>query len=169
MTEEAIVNKVAHSGLVTIDLADYAPEQALTAFDIAPWLFRGMILKEQEFRDHVKQHNWAQYQNQIVCVHCSADAIVPTWAYMLLAVALKPFATRTFLGTVKECRASVFNERLSSVDYSAFQDVRVIIKGCGDIEVPVNTYVQVTSNLLPYAKSIMYGEACSNVPVFKKK
>lgn len=169
MTEEVIVNKVAQSGLVTIDLADYAPEQELTALDIAPWLFRGMILKEQEFRDYVKQHLWEQYQDKVVCIHCSADAIVPTWAYMLLAVALKPFASRTFFGTIEACREAIFNERLSSIDFSSFQDVRVIIKGCGDIEVPVNTYVQVTSSLLPYAKSILYGEACSNVPVFKKK
>jgi len=169
MSELEIENKVAASGLITLNLEDYAPTFERVELDIKPWLFREMILKEKDFREFVKLHDWAQYQNKIVCFVCSADAIVPTWAYMLLAISVQPYAVKYFFGSNQEIDAILFHEAINKIDFSQFQDKRVIIKGCGDIPLPINAFVEITAGLQPYAKSIMYGEACSNVPIYKKR
>lgn len=169
MSIEIIENKVANSGLITLDLEDYYEAGQRVELDIKPWLFREMILKEADFRASVKAHNWEQHQGKIVCFVCSADAIVPTWAYMLLAVSVQAYAKKYFFGSIQSADEMLFHEALNKIDFSQYQDVRVIVKGCGQTPIPVNAYVEITAKLLPYAKSIMYGEACSNVPVFKRK
>jgi len=150
-------------------LEDYSPSFERVELDIKPWLFREMILKEKDFREFVKLHDWAQYKDKIVGFVCSADAIVPTWAYMLLSVSVQPFAAKYFFGSIQEIDAILFHEAIAKIDFAQFQDKRVIVKGCGDIPLPVNAFVEITAGLQPYAKSIMYGEACSNVPIYKQK
>jgi hypothetical protein len=169
MSLDLIENKVASSGLITLNLEDFADNTPKVDLDIKPWLFREMILREKDFKEFVKAHDWAQYQDQIVCFVCSADAIVPTWAYMLLSVSVQPYAKRYFFGSTQMADELLFHEALKATDFSVYQDVRVIVKGCGERPIPVNAYVEITAALLPFAKSIMYGEACSNVPVFKRK
>jgi hypothetical protein len=166
---ELIENKVAASGLITLNLEDFFDASERIAIDIAPWLFRGLILKEKEFRESVKNHDWTQYSGKLVAFDCSTDAIVPTWAYMVLSVAIHPFAKRYFFGSLDQLNNILFQEGINSIEGQKFQDARVIVKGCGDIPVPVNAYVAITAKLLPFAKSIMYGEACSNVPIYKRK
>jgi hypothetical protein len=166
---ELIENKVANSGLITLNLEELFDPTERMVLDIAPWLFRGLILKEKEFRDYVKAHDWAQYQHKFLVFECSADAIVPTWAYMLLSVAVHPFAKRYFFGSAQDLNVLLYQEAIDKIDASQYQDARVIVKGCSDIPVPVNAYVAITAKLFPVAKSIMYGEACSNVPIYKKK
>ena len=166
---ELIENKVAASGLITLNLEDFFDEAKRTEIDIAPWLFRGLILKEKEFREAVKSHDWSQYTGHLLTFTCSTDAIVPTWAYMLLSVAAHPFAKRYFFGTLDQLNVLLYQEAIEKVNAENYQDARVIVKGCGDIPVPVSAYVSITAKLLPYAKSIMYGEACSNVPIYKRK
>lgn len=166
---ELIENKVAASGLLTLNLEELFDPTERVTLDIKPWLFRELILKEKEFREHVKFHNWNQYQNKFVVFECSTDAIVPTWAYMLLSVAIQPFAKRYFFGSTENLNVILFQEAIEKIDVGIYQDARVIVKGCSDIPVPVNAYVSITAKLLPVVKSIMYGEACSNVPIFKKK
>ncbi len=166
---ELIENKVAASGLLTLNLEELFDPTERVKLDIKPWLFRELILKEKEFREHVKLHNWNLYQNKFVVFECSTDAIVPTWAYMLLSVAIQPFAKRYFFGSTETFNVILFQEAIDKIDVSIYQDARVIVKGCSDIPVPVNAYVSITAKLLPVAKSIMYGEACSNVPIYKKK
>lgn len=168
MSDE-IINRVADSGLITLNLEDFADPTPKVELDIKPWLFREMILKEKEYREFVKQHDWSAYAGKIVCFTCSADAIIPTWAYMLLAVSVQPFAKRYFFASLAQAEELLFHEALLKVDFSKYRDARVIVKGCGDIPVPVNAYVEITAGLQPFAKSILYGEACSNVPVFKRK
>lgn len=166
---ELIENKVANSGLITLNLEELFNPIESVVLDIEPWLFRGLILKEKEFRDHVKSHDWLQYQDKFVLFECSSDAIVPTWAYMLLSIAVHPFAKRYFFGSAQDLNVLLYQEAIDKIDSSQYQDARVIVKGCSDIPVPVNAYVAITAKLLPVAKSIMYGEACSNVPIYKKK
>ncbi|OYU94642.1 MAG: hypothetical protein CFE21_15300 [Bacteroidetes bacterium B1(2017)] len=169
MSEDLLIeNKVANSGLVTLNLEDYYEPAEKLVLDIKPWLFRELILKEKDYREFVKAHDWSQYAGKIVAFTCSSDAIIPVWAYMLLGVSVQPFAKRYFFASLPEVETILFQEALQKVDYSAFKDVRVIIKGCGQISIPVSAYVEITAKLQPFAKSIMYGEACSNVPVFKK-
>ncbi|HCR54856.1 MAG TPA: hypothetical protein DIW27_10595 [Cytophagales bacterium] len=167
MSEE-IINKVARSPLQTIDLEElYVPGQRVT-LDIKDQLFQEMILKEKDFRDFIKSNDWSIYKGKHVAIHCSADAIVPTWAYMLLAVALKPFATTIIFGSLEEMEAQLFKAKLDSIDWSVYQNGKVVIKGCSKVNVPVAVYVDVTSRLQPIASSIMFGEPCSTVPIFKK-
>ncbi|MCU0421279.1 MAG: DUF2480 family protein [Bacteroidia bacterium] len=166
---QIIENKVANSGLVTINLELFYDTTERVLLDIKPWLFMEMILKEKDFREHLKQHDWSQYQNKLVAVYCSADAIVPTWAYMLVAVQLQSVAKRYVFGDLQKLEQLLFQEAISSINLDEYKDARVIIKGCSDVPVPVYAFVEITNKLLPVAKSIMYGEACSNVPVFKRK
>lgn len=166
---QIIENKVANSGLVTINLQLFYDTTERVLLDIKPWLFMEMILKEKDFREHLKQHDWSQYQNKLVAVYCSADAIVPTWAYMLVAVQLQSVAKRYVFGDLQKLEQLLFQEAISSINLDEYKDARVIIKGCSDVPVPVYAFVEITNKLLPVAKSIMYGEACSNVPVFKRK
>lgn len=169
MSLDLIENKVAASGLITIDLADYSPKFPLVEIDIKPWLFRELILQEKSFREQVKAHDWSVYQDKIVVFTCKSDAIIPVWAYMLLGVSVQPFANRFFFGTIQSAEDILFSEAISNVDFEVYKDARVILKGCGEKHIPENAYVAFTAGLLPVAKSIMYGEACSNVPVFKRK
>lgn len=163
-----IENKVLNSGLITFDLETlYHPGQRIL-FDIKPLLFREMILKEKDFREYIKTHDWSQYQGQNIAFICSTDAIVPTWAYMLLAKAIQPFANRYVFGDLQSLEYTLFYDAISKIDLEELRDKRVIVKGCSDQNVPVSAYVEITNKLLPLVKSIMYGEACSNVPIFKK-
>ena len=169
MSDERIENKVAASGLITIDLAQYGPDLPLVAVDIKPWLFKELILQEKSFREFVKLHDWSAYQDKLVAFYCSSDAIIPVWAYMLLGVSVQPFAKRFFFGSLQQVEDILFAESIAKVDFETYRDARVILKGCGETRIPENAYVAFTAGLLPVAKSIMYGEACSNVPVFKRK
>lgn len=168
--QENIVNKVAQSGLITIDLAQYAPKQEdIVIYDIKDNLFHGLILKEKDFRDFVKQHDWTQYQDKHIAITCSTDAIVPTWAYMILSNKLSPYAKSIHFGTKEEVVRDLFSEAIQTVDYAVYQNERIVVKGCGDIYVPESAFVSFTHKLSQVAKSIMYGEPCSTVPVFKRK
>lgn len=168
MSEE-IINKVASSGLVEINLEDYYPEGERAQIDIASKLFGGLILKEKDFRDYVKNEDWSVYSGKLVAVFCSADAIVPTWAFMLLATALQPYAKRVVFGTPDVLETVLYNEALKKINPEEFRGARVVIKGCSKLPVPVSAYVELTAMLRPFAKSIMYGEPCSTVPLFKRK
>jgi len=164
-----IVNKVAQSGLLTVDLAKYAPEREIVVYDIKDNLFQGLILREKDFREFVKTHDWSRYAGKHVGIVCSADAIVPTWAYMLLANRMQPHAASVHFGTKEEVERNLFAEAMEKIDYETYRDQRVVVKGCGDIPVPESAFVRFTAELSKVAKSIMYGEPCSTVPVFKRK
>jgi hypothetical protein len=165
---EEIVNKVAASGLVTFNLEDYYVQGERIELDIKDHLYEGLILREKDFREFVKNHDWAQYSNHYVAISCSTDAIVPTWAYMLLATKLQPFAKQVFFGNKEAMESALYYEKLSKVNLDEYRDQRVVIKGCSNLPVPVSAYVEVTRILTPIVKSIMYGEPCSTVPLYKK-
>lgn len=167
--EELIPNKIAASGLITLSLEDFYPKGERKHLDIAPWLYEGMILREKDFRESVKNHDWSQYQNCYVSVDCSADAIIPQWAYMLLGVELEPFAKKVVYGNQERLESLLMDEAISQADLSEYEDRRVILKGCGHLPIPPHAYVAFVNKLKPYAKSIMFGEACSTVPIYKKK
>ena len=166
MSDE-IVNKVANSGLITIDLEEFYPKGERVLFDIKPLLFHELILKEKDFREFIKQHDWSSYQDKMVAITCTADAVVPTWAYMLVSIALEPFAKKIVFGNLETLEAILFSEVLQSITYSDYQDKRVVIKGCSSLPVTTNAYVELVRGLKPYVKSIMYGEPCSTVPLYK--
>jgi hypothetical protein len=168
MSEE-IINRVAQSGLFTLDLEDYYPREEVVVFDLKPLLFREMILKEKEFRAGLQQIDWSGYTGKILAVTCTADAIIPAWAYMLVAAAARPFARHIVLGDPQTALQQTFLANLQAIDADSFADKRVIIKGCGDLAIGPFAYLEMTRLLQPVVKSILYGEACSNVPVFKKK
>jgi hypothetical protein len=168
MSEE-IINKVAQSGLLTLDLEDYYPREEIAVFDLKPLLFREMILKEKEFRAGLHEIDWSEYNGKILAVTCTADAIIPAWAYMLVAVHAQPFVRNIVLGDTHTALQQTFLANMQTIDLDAFIDKRVIIKGCGDLAVGPFAYLAITRLLQPVVKSIMYGEACSNVPVYKKK
>ena len=166
---EPIVNKVAESGLITIDLEElYTPGERVL-FDIKGWLFEEIILKEKDFREQIKQHDWSIYSNKLVAVTCSADAIVPTWAFMLVATAVAPYAQQVIFGDLIRMEEVLFDAKLNLLDLTSFSDQRIVIKGCSKVNVPVSAYVRLTALLQPVVKSIMYGEPCSTVPVYKRK
>ena len=166
---EEIINRVANSSLVTFDLETLYVRGERVTYDIKDHLFQGLILREKDFRDHIKAHNWSGYQDKFVNIVCTADAIVPTWAYMLLAVALKPYAKRIFFGASEEMEKEIFHEGLSAVDWEQYRNAKVVVKGCSDLQVPVSAYVEATSRLASVASSVMYGEPCSTVPIFKAR
>lgn len=167
--QETIVNKVAQSGLITVDLAHFAPQGERVVYDIKDNLFQGLILREKDFREFVKAHNWEQYQGKFVAITCSADAIVPTWAYMLLANRLAPYAAAVVFGDLPTLETILYERALEEIDMEQYRDQRVVVKGCGDIEIPESAFVKFTAMASKVAKSIMYGEPCSTVPVFKRK
>lgn len=169
MEEQEIINRVANSVLEVFDLEDYYPEGERTAVDISQWLWEGFVLKEKDFRDSLKNHDWQQYSGMYVALTCSTDAIVPAWAYMLVTVYLQPFAKKIIQGTIGELNAAIYQELLNNLDYSTYKDKSVIIKGCSRKPVPQEAYVMAAQKLLPLAKSIMFGEACSSVPLYKRK
>jgi len=168
MSEE-IVNKVAQSSLQTLDLEEYYPREEIVLFDLKPHLFMEKILREKDFRAALQQIDWTQYQDKIVAVTCSVDAIIPLWAYMLIAVNLQPFARDIVMGDEQTALQQAFLSRLAAIDIQEFADKRIIVKGCGDLLLGGFAYMEIAKRLRPVVKSIMYGEACSNVPVYKKK
>lgn len=167
--QENIVNKVAASGLITLDPADLYIKGERVIYDIKDNLFHGLILKEKDFREFVKEYNWAQYKDKIVGIVCSADAIIPAWAYMLLANKMAPFARDVVFGSGEALEVILFEKAIEGLDVEQYRDQRVVIKGCGDIPVPVAAYVSLTRKLTPVVKSLMFGEPCSTVPIYKKK
>jgi hypothetical protein len=166
---DEIINRVANSKLITIDLEDYYPKGQRVLFDIKDWLFEGFVLREKDFRIQVQEFNWAQYQDNFVALTCSSDAIIPGWAYMLLSLQLESFAKKVIVGDLEQLETSIYQDIINNLDVSAFKDKPIIIKGCSNKPVPQNAYIMLSNKLKPLAKSIMYGEACSSVPLFKKK
>jgi hypothetical protein len=167
--QENIVNKVAQSGLISFDLADLFPQGERVLYDIKDNLFHGLMLREKDFREFVKEHDWASYSGKHVAIICSADAIVPTWAYMLLGSKLAPHASTVIFGDLETLETLLFQKELNRLNLDNFRDQRIVIKGCGDIAVPVSAFVEITAKLAAVAKSIMYGEPCSTVPIYKRK
>lgn len=167
--ENEIVNRVSNSQLITFDLEElYTPGERVL-FDLKNILFQELILREKDFRGFIKDHEWLQYQNKLVAITCSVDAIVPTWAYMLLASALQPHAQFVVFGSLQDLETRLFEEALNKIEWQKFDKAKVVVKGCSKVEVPVSAYLEVTNRLRPVAQSIMFGEACSTVPVFKRK
>lgn len=167
---EEIRNKVKESGLISMDLADFKPNQSLiVSIDIADNLWQGLVLKEKDFRNYIDTYDWSQYKNLFVHIHCSADAIVPTWAYMLVASKLVGIARLALVGSKFELEKQVIALNILSIDVTDYIDGRIIIKGCADITSPEFAMVTLVQKLQPIAKSIMYGEPCSTVPVYKRK
>ncbi|WP_418264388.1 DUF2480 family protein [Flavobacterium faecale] len=164
---DEIINKVAESKLEVFDLEDYYPKGIRTQIDISQWLIEGFLLKEKDFRECLKNHDWKQYQDHFVAIHCSTDAIVPAWASILVAIQLAPFAKKIVDGTLTDLEASLYEELLAKIDYTLYTNKSMIIKGCSKKPVPVRAYVLAAHYLQPHAKSIMYGEACSAVPLYK--
>jgi len=169
MMSDEIVNKVANSVLEVFDLEDYYPLGIRTQIDIAQWLYEGLLLREKDFREALKNHDWSQYQDHFIVINCSTDAIIPAWANMLVTIHVTPFAKKVILGNSKDLDISIYQEILQNLDYSKYKDKPIIIKGCSKKPVPESAYLLVTQYLQPIAKSIMYGEACSAVPLYKKK
>lgn len=165
---EEIVNKVAASGLVTIDMEEWYPEGERILIDIKQQLFQELILREKDFREYIKTTNWSFYKDKYVAITCSADAIVPTWAFMLLTTALAPFAKEVVFGSLEDLENIIFGKIINSLNTDNYKDARIIIKGCSKRHIPIGTYVALTNKLQPVAKSIMYGEPCSTVPLYKK-
>ena len=166
--EQTLVNRVAQSGLVTINLEDFYPEAELLTFDIKDYLFQGLILKEKDFRKDLKDHDWSMYSDRHLHVYCSTDAIIPTWAYMLVACHAQDYALSIFQGTKEEFLKNYYNRILDNLDYSEYDDKRIVIKGCSNRPVPVGAYTTLTGHLKSHALSIMYGEPCSTVPIYKR-
>ena len=167
--EEQIVNRVANSAIVTIDLEDFYPEGKRTVIDISQWLQGGIVLREKDFRSQVKAYDWSQYQDCYVALRCSTDAIVPGWAYMLVSLQLAPLAKKTVVGSLETLESLLYAEIIEKFDVKDYKDKPIIIKGCAHKPIPQNAFVLISQKLQPIAKSIMYGEACSAVPLFKKK
>jgi hypothetical protein len=166
---EELRNKVAESGIITLNLENYFPKEEICTFDIKDFLFMEMLLKEKEFRSSLENHDWEQYRNKQVALFCSTDAIIPMWAYMLIASRLSSIASLVFEGTKEELFKKLFIENIGAINANEFEDKRVVIKGCGEKEVLPYAYTAITNRLLPVVKSLMYGEPCSTVPVYKKK
>jgi hypothetical protein len=166
---EELRNKVAESGLITLDLEAFIPKNELVLFDLKNFLYMELILKEKEFRAMLDQHQWNQYQNKWVAITCSADAIIPMWAYMLVVSKLVGVASDIHVGDETAAQKNAIIENISKLDASQYLDKRVVVKGCGDKEIAAYAYVEISKKLMPVVKSLMYGEPCSTVPVFKKK
>jgi hypothetical protein len=167
--DEPIVNKVASSALATLDLENYYPKQEIALFDLKEHLFMELILKEKDFREALLQHDWNQYEGKVVAVTCTADAIIPFWAYMLVASYLQPVAAEIVFGDENAARQQLLLKNISKLDVTEYNDKRVVVKGCGDLPISEAAYLEITKKLRPVAKSIMYGEPCSTVPIFKKR
>lgn len=164
-----LVNKVAESGLITLDLEQFFPAEEITELDVKDFLFRGLILKEKEFRDALKQHNWSLYNEKTVAVFCSTDAILPQWSYMLLATYLSAQTGKIYFGTKEKVEYNLFLQNIKNIDAEKYNGERIIIKGCGTKTVTGEAYLEITKKLQPVVKTLMFGEPCSTVPVYKKK
>ncbi|NDI98476.1 DUF2480 family protein [Flavobacterium sp. LaA7.5] len=169
MEEQEIINRVANSVLQVFDLEDYYPEGERKAIDISEWLLEGFVLREKDFRATLKNHDWEQYKGCYVALHCSTDAIVPAWAYMLVSTYLQPVAKKVIQGSIANLDVQLYQDILSKIDYSEYSGKPVIVKGCSRKPVPQEAYVMAVQKLMPYAKSLMFGEACSAVPLYKNK
>jgi hypothetical protein len=167
--EKEIINRVSNSKLMTFDLEEIYPEGKRVVFDIKDWLFQEIILKEKDFRESVNTHNWSQYKNCFVAVSCSADAIIPSWAFMLIASELTPFANKVVIGSLELLETVIYQELIGFLDLKDLADKPVIIKGCANKPIPNSAYAFLIAKLQPIAKSIMFGEACSTVPLYKSK
>jgi hypothetical protein len=167
---DELKNKVAASGLITLDLEKFYPASAIKTFDLKDFLFMEMLLKEKEFREALDNHDWSQYEDKTVAVFCSTDAIIPLWAFMLVASKLSPIAQKVFSGDPPSCFREEFLQNIrAGITPTSFVDKRVVIKGCGEKAIPDYAYMEASNILLPVVKSLMYGEPCSTVPVFKRK
>ena len=166
---EEIVNRIASSALHQIDLEHYYPKEEIVTFDLKPYLFMELILKEKDFREKMQQLNWSEYTGKIVAVTCSSDAVIPMWAYMLITVNLQPFASDIVYGTAEDALKQRYLKNLGEIEIDQFRDQRVVVKGCGDLPIGEYAYLEITKRLRPVVKSIMYGEPCSTVPIFKAK
>lgn len=166
---DEIVNKIAKSGLVNIDLEEWYPTEKRILFDVKDWLYEELILREKDFRENLKNHDWEQYDNCLVAINCTADAIVPSWAYMLIITYLQPFSKKVVFGDFHDLDLILYHDIIEKLDIEPFVDQRIIIKGCSHKPVPENAYLELINRLQPVAKSLMFGEACSTVPLYKKK
>jgi hypothetical protein len=167
--QDEIINKVSNSGLITIDPEEFYPADAIALIDIKEQLLEGFLLREKDFREFIKTHSWNQYIGKHVAVFCSNDAIIPRWAWMLVATALQPYAKKIVFGNADELVKTGYDEYIAAMDIEQYRDQRVVIKGCSHKQVPVSAYIALTERLTPVVKSIMYGEPCSTVPVYKRK
>ena len=169
METEPIVNRVAKSGLVTLDLEDYYHSGERVVYDLKDNLFMGLILREKDFRDFLKAHDWSQYAGKNVALTCSEDAIVPTWAYMLLTIQLQPHANTIVFGSLPDLEEKLYFDAIAQINPDDYRDARVVVKGCSKVPVPVAAYVEITRVLRPVAQSLLFGEPCSTVPLYKRR
>ena len=167
MTNE-IINKVAKSGIINLDLEDYAPRDIITELDLKDFLFEGLILKEKYFRESLKDHNWSKYRGDVLALFCSSNSIIPMWAYMLVTSYLEKNNLINFYGNKEQVFTLLFLEIIEKIDIQEFKDKRVIVKGCGNLKIHEKIYVAITKKMQPTVKSLMFGEACSSVPIYKK-
>lgn len=167
--EGEIINRVANSKLITFNLEDFYPEGERVSIDISQWLMEGIVLREKDFRNDIKEHDWSQYEGSFVNLYCSTDAIIPGWAYMFVSLQLAPYAKKTIVGSSETLESILFAEILQNLDILEYTDKPIIIKGCANKPIPQNAYVLLAQRLQEVAKSVMYGEACSSVPLYKRK
>lgn len=169
MSEEKIlVNRVANSGIITIDLEDYYPQSSIYSFDIKDYLFQGLILREKDFREALKIHDWSKYQGGILCVFCSTDAIIPVWAYMLVASLCSVYEIKVFSGTKEDYLKYYYQNQIENIDPALYQNQKIVIKGCSNKPVPSSAYLDIVAKIQSKVQSIMYGEPCSTVPIYKR-
>ena len=166
---ELIINKVANSGLLTLDLEQFLPTAPIVTYDLKGNLFMGLILKEKDFREALKAADWTAYADKYVAITCSVDAVIPVWAYMLLTSYLQPVAKEVYLGSETDLYKHLVVKNIAAIDKDAYADQRVVVKGCGEVAIDAYAYTAITATILPVVKSVMYGEPCSTVPVYKKK
>lgn len=165
--DEVIVNRVANSNLISLDLEDYYSQGERVVYDLKDNLFQELVLREKDFRTFLKEKDWSVYTGKNVALTCSADAIVPTWAYMLLTIYIQPYANLVIYGSIEELETALLKEVLSKINIIKFKDAKVVIKGCSKVSIPITAYVEITRLLLPVVQTLMYGEPCSTVPLFK--
>ncbi|RME97531.1 MAG: DUF2480 family protein [Bacteroidetes bacterium] len=168
MPSPPLVNRVAASGLITIRLEDYFPTTEIVSFDLKDYLFMELMLKEKDFRAALKAHDWSQYEGKVLLVYCSTDAIIPQWAYMLVAASAAPYAKDVFQGQAEAYYQTFYLRQIDQMDLEQYRDQRIVIKGCSEHPVPLAAYVELTRRLQPIARSLMYGEPCSTVPIYKR-
>jgi hypothetical protein len=169
MQENEIINRVTNSSLITFDLEEYYVPGDRVLLDIKDQLYEGLILKEKDFRAYIKNTDWTAYKNKLVAIYCSADAIIPTWAYMLVAIALRPYASGIEFGTLEQLEEKLYDKALEKIDWEKYRNAKVVVKGCSKVNVPTSAYVTTVSKLQPLASSLMFGEACSTVPLYKNQ
>lgn len=168
MEEELIINRVSKSGLVSLDLEDFYHQGDRIVYDLKDNLYMGLILREKDFREFLKTHNWSYYANKNVAITCTEEAIIPTWAYMLLAIQLESYANMVVFGTLDDLERKLYDDAIARINFNDYIGAKVVVKGCSKVDVPTSAYVEITRRLKPFAQSIMFGEPCSTVPLYKK-